>query len=203
MRFDVRQKMKPLALALLYTALLGGLVADQPRPLEDEVTGIWWVSVKVTRGGELDWDRRWIIERTSDGRYRRRDYMVDPKRKAYAPLHEQELTGTWRILDGPLINYNGGPGRIWSNSIKIKNDVITWKDSSMSGPPVDWDCTEVRIEKFVPQVDASFRLLTADEFRAQNTNNGEQGVAPQSATRSESDSEGNDKPQPESKPRPR
>lgn len=31
----------------------------------------------------------------------------------------------------------------------------------------------------------------------------EQGVAPQSATRSESDSEGGDKPQPESKPRPR
>jgi hypothetical protein len=32
---------------------------------------------------------------------------------------------------------------------------------------------------------------------------GQQGVAPQSATRSESDSEGGDQPQPESKPRPR
>ena len=34
-------------------------------------------------------------------------------------------------------------------------------------------------------------------------NRAEQGVAPQSATRSESDSEGGDKPQPESQPRPR
>ena len=182
--------MRPLAFALLFTALLGDLSADQPRPLEDDVTGIWWVSVKVTRGRELvDWDRRWIIERTTDGRYRRRDYMVDPERKVYAPLHDHELTGTWRILDGPLINYNGGPGRIWSNSIKIKDDAITWKDSSMSGPPVDWDCTEVRIEKFVPQVDASFRLLTATEFRAQHTNNGEQGMGGNPLPRRESEIE--------------
>jgi hypothetical protein len=39
-----------------------------------------------------------------------------------------------------------------------------------------------------------------DAYRKQQ---GEQGVAPQSATRSESDSEGGDKPQPESKARPR
>ena len=47
-------------------------------------------------------------------------------------------------------------------------------------------------------------LIKLDRLPSTEENqNGQQGVAPQSATRSESDSEGGDKPQPESEPRPR
>ena len=50
-------------------------------------------------------------------------------------------------------------------------------------------------------------LLSETDGRVQSqpvqNHKGEQGVAPQSATRSESDLEGEDKPQPESEPRPR
>ncbi|MFC7338202.1 hypothetical protein ACFQY0_13490 [Haloferula chungangensis] len=47
------------------------------------------------------------------------------------------------------------------------------------------------------------RCCIAVEAARPKKSKAEQGVAPQSATRSESDSEGGDKPQPESEPRPR
>ena len=92
-------------------------------------------------------------------------------------MSESPLTGSWRILDGPLLNYNGGPGRIWSESIQIKDGAIVWEDGSMSGPPVDWECAEVRVEKFAPKLDRSYRLLSAAQFRDRKKNNGEQGGA--------------------------
>ena len=46
-------------------------------------------------------------------------------------------------------------------------------------------------------------VVSARRFPTAKNKNGQQGVAPQSATRSESEPEGGDKPQPESEPRPR
>ncbi len=48
-----------------------------------------------------------------------------------------------------------------------------------------------------------YRTESVKQSGKPETKEGEQGVAPQSATRSESDSEGGDKPQPESEARPR
>lgn len=51
--------------------------------------------------------------------------------------------------------------------------------------------------------DLSFTPWLKVVLESSKPKNAEQGVAPQSATRSESDSDGGDKPQPESEPRPR
>jgi len=57
---------------------------------------------------------------------------------------------------------------------------------------------------FTPTIGQYEQFLSSLEISAGNPiSQGEQGVAPQSATRSESGSEGKDNPQPESKPRPR
>ncbi len=186
--------MKATLLALLLSAVPMTLFADTA--LEEKVVGFWWGTMKITSGSKLDWDRHWIVERTAEGRFRKQVYMVDPFRKVYAPLSEDPLTGSWRILGGSLLNYNGGPGRIWSDSIQVKDGAVVWEGGSMSGPPVDWECTEISVKKFAPKLDDGYRLLTAEQFRDRTKDNGEQGGAGQPATRPESNSEGGDKPKP-------
>ena len=166
--------MKPAVLALLLSSVPMALLADTA--LEEKVVGFWWGTMKITSGSKPDWDRHWITERTAEGRFRKQVYMVDPIRKVYAPLSEHPLIGSWKILGVSLLNYNGGPGKIWSDSIQIKDGAVVWEGGSMSGPPVNWECTEVRVKKFAPKLDDGYRFVTTEQFRQRTKDKGEQAV---------------------------
>ena len=194
-------EMKHVLLVALLASVPMALAAETA--LKEKLVGFWWGTMKITSRSKVDWDRHWIIERTADGRFRMQEYMVDPIRKVYASLSENPLTGSWRILEGPLLNYNGGPGRIWSDSIQIKDGAVVWEGGSMSGPQVDWTCTEVSVKKFAPKLNDGYRLLPAAQFRGRTKNNGEQSGTGQPATRPESKPEGGQKPQPKSEGRSR
>ena len=82
----------------------------------------------------------------------------------------------------------------------------TWAAEEVDG----WEMTA--IAAYVLQAQGAYRSPKSNGFTfmvftglrfAEESDQGQQGVAPQSATRSESDSEGGDKPQPESEARSR
>ena len=82
------------------------------------------------------------------------------------------------MLDKDLLNYNAGPGSIWSELIEMKAGVIVWEDGSHSGPPVDWRCTEVKVKEYAPNLGKDFRLLTKEQFIDRTNKSGEQGASP-------------------------
>lgn len=164
--------------------------------------------VRVYRIGELkpDWGpfstapEGTVFTMQADG-----DDLAYTVLKAVAPITKEEVIRLWAqtVLPGqphPFAMCMPTPGFairfLDSNGKSIYSTAICLKCQSAS---MEFPRYSERIG-FDPK--AMERLLKEAGFSSEDLK-AAQGVAPQSATRSESDSEGGDKPQPESGPRPR
>lgn len=138
--------------------------ASAGESMKDKLVGCWWGSITIMSGSKMGWDRRWIIERTEDGRFRKQEFMVDPVRKVYAAISTKPEEGVWRLTHS-LVTHAVDHGSTWSDSVTEENGSISWEGGSMSGPPVKWTSKEVKILKFAPQLDENYKLITVESFK--------------------------------------